>query len=126
MDVWKSPQGGFYVIIKYMRIWDVNPRGLCNKHLFGEHRELHAIWSILTNDKKEYRNHPETKRWLSKNKALFSRHEQLVKKIKRRGYNHSSPFNKEQASGKLKQDKFVNTKAEQKIILKYKDCDCPL
>lgn len=109
-----------------MRIWDINPKKLCNKHLFGEHRELHAIWSILVNNKKGYRNHPETKRWAGKNKALFFRHEQLVKEIKRRRYNHSSPLDKKQASGKLKQDEFVNTKKEQRIILKHKDCDCPL
>lgn len=109
-----------------MRIWDINPKKLCNQHLFGEHRELHAIWSILTNDKKGYRHHPETKRWVGKNKALFVRHEQLLKEINRRGYNHNSPLNKSQAYGKIKQDEFVNTKVEQKIILKHKNCDCPL
>lgn len=109
-----------------MRIWGISPRKLCNKHLFGEHRELHAIFSILTNDKKGYRNHPETKRWEGKLKALYERHEKLVKEIKRRGYNHQSPLDKKLASGKLKQDEFVNTKAEQRIILKHKDCDCPL
>lgn len=30
-----------------MRIWDIHPSLLCRKHLLGEHRELHAIWSIL-------------------------------------------------------------------------------
>ncbi|MFH1565413.1 MAG: pyrimidine dimer DNA glycosylase/endonuclease V [bacterium] len=109
-----------------MRIWDIFPKKLCNKHLFGEHRELHAIFSILTNDKKGYRNHPETKRWVGKLKALYGRHEKLVKEIKRRGYKHQSPLDEKLASGKLKQDEFVNTKAEQKIILKHKDCDCPL
>lgn len=109
-----------------MRIWDIAPKKLCNKHLFGEHRELHAIFSILTNNKKGYRNHPETKRWVGKLKALYQRHEKLVKEIKRRKYNHQSPLNKKLALGKLKQDEFVNTKSEQKIILKHKDCDCPL
>ena len=33
-----------------MRIWDVRPEELCRLHLFGEHRELHAIWAILTRD----------------------------------------------------------------------------
>lgn len=109
-----------------MRIWDINPKKLCNRHLFGEHRELHAIWSILINNKKGYRNHPETKRWVGKKKALYLRHEKLVKEIKRRKYNHNSPLDRKRASGKLKQNEFVNTKTEQKIILKHKDCDCPL
>lgn len=108
-----------------MRIWDLNPKKLCNQHLFGEHRELHAIWSILNNKKKGYSQHPETKRWAGKTKALFARHEKLVKEIKRRGYNHQSPLNKKQASGKRWQREFINSKKEQKIILKHKHCDCP-
>ncbi len=107
-----------------MRIWDINPKKLCNKHLFGEHRELHAIWSILVNDKKGYRNHPETKRWVGKNKALFFRHEQLVKEIKRRGYNHSSPLDKKYATGSGGQKVFLNIIAEQHRILKEKPCGC--
>jgi len=109
-----------------MRIWDINPKKLCNQHLFGEHRELHAIWSILINDKKGYRNHPETKRWEGKTNALFLRHEKLVKEIRRRGYRHSSSLDKKLASGKVRQSQFVNTRAEQRIILKHKDCNCPL
>jgi len=31
-----------------MRIWDIAPGKLCRNHFLGEHRELHAIWSILT------------------------------------------------------------------------------
>lgn len=111
---------------KTMRIWDINPKRLCNKHLFAEHGEIHAIFSILTNNKKGFRNHPETKRWINKNKALYLRHEKLVKEIQERGYGHYSPLNKKQARGREIQDEFVNTKAEQKVILKHKDCDCPL
>jgi hypothetical protein len=33
---------------KPARIWDADPALLCDRHLLGEHRELHAIWSILT------------------------------------------------------------------------------
>ncbi len=33
-----------------MRIWDIPPKLLCRNHLLGEHRELHAIWSILTQE----------------------------------------------------------------------------
>ncbi len=107
-----------------MRIWDISPKKLCKQHLLGEHRELHAIWSILVNNKTGYRNHPETKRWVGKNKALFLRHQELVKEIKRRGYNHFSPLERRLASGGLKQDVFINTRAEQKMILKNKNCDC--
>jgi len=107
-----------------MRIWDISPKNLCRQHLLGEHRELHAIWSVLINGKNGYRNHPETKRWLGKNLALYLRHERLIREIKRRGYNHCSPLDKRQASGRPRQSKFINTKAEQKIMLKNKGCGC--
>ena len=39
-----------------MRIWDV-PAGYLNRQsLLGEHRELHGIYSILTNGKPELRS----------------------------------------------------------------------
>ena len=45
-----------------MRIWDIHPQKLCRQHLLGEHRELHAIWSVLVNNKKGYSNHPKNVR----------------------------------------------------------------
>lgn len=107
-----------------MRIWDINPKELCRQHLLGEHRELHAIWSVLINGKKGYRNHPETQRWVGRQKALYVRHEQLVKEMKKRGYNHISLLDKRKASGKPKQNKFLNTRKEQRIILRDKNCSC--
>ncbi len=107
-----------------MRIWDISPVILCRKHLLGEHRELHALWTILSQDKKGYRKHPETIRWEGKLAALFKRHEEEVKEIKRRGWNHYSPLDKKLAVGKNTQTDFVNTIPEQKEILKSKKCDC--
>jgi hypothetical protein len=46
-----------------MRIWDIPPRALCRQHLLGEHRELHAVWAVLTQGKSGYSRHPETLRW---------------------------------------------------------------
>lgn len=34
-----------------MRIWDIQPKYLCRKHLLAEHRELHGLWNILTKHK---------------------------------------------------------------------------
>jgi len=69
-----------------MRIWDIAPERLCKNHLLGEHRELHAIWSILINDKKGYSKHPETLRWKGKQKALYLRHQALVAEMQKRKY----------------------------------------
>mgnify|MGYP003854757195 CR=1 FL=1 len=109
-----------------MRIWDIPPEKLCNRHLLGEHRELHAIWTILTKGKKGYINHPETKRWIGKLKALFLRHEQLVKEMNRRGYKHKSPLDKNLAKGSSKQKEFVDSIEKQIEILKNKNCQCLL
>jgi len=109
-----------------MRVWDINPKYLCRKHFLAEHRELYGLWNILTKHGCEggYSRHPETLRWKGKTLALYNRHEVLVKEFERLGYNHKSPLDKKFAKGKNKQDKFINTMAEQKELLRSKRCDC--
>lgn len=107
-----------------MRVWDISPEKLCKNHLLGEHRELHAIWNILTKNKKGYSNHPETIRWKGKLKALYLRHEKLVIEMKKRSYIHKSPLDKNLAEGTKIQNQYINTIDEQKHILKQKNCDC--
>jgi len=107
-----------------MRIWDISVKKLCRNHLLGEHRELHALWNIIIENKKGYSNHPETLRWKGKLKALYNRHEQIVKEMKKRGYNHKSPLDPSYATGKEKQDKLIDSIEEQIQILKNKKCKC--
>jgi hypothetical protein len=111
-----------------MRVWDIHPKHLCRKHLLAEHRELHGLWNILTKHGGQggYSRHPETLRWVGKTRALYERHEALVKEFERRGYNHLTPLDKKLANGKGGQEVFINTIAEQKKILKDKPCDCLL
>ena len=107
-----------------MRIWDVEPRILCRKHLLGEHRELHGLWNILIMHKRGYSNHPETRRWVGKEKALYNRHEQLVQEMKKRGYAHFSPLRQDLAKGNEIQNIFIHTIEEQKKLLQEKRCEC--
>lgn len=109
-----------------MRVWDIHPKHLCRKHLLAEHRELHGLWNILTKHggKGGYSRHPETLRWVGKQKALYARHEQLVKEFVNRGYQHHSPLDKKYAIGLGDQLVFVNTVKEQKQILNQKFCEC--
>lgn len=107
-----------------MRVWDIEPKFLCREHLLGEHREIHAVWNILTLNKLGYSHHPETKRWEGKLKALYNRHEKVKHEILSRGYSHKSKLNKKLAIGKFIQDEFVNTLEEQAQILKNKNCSC--
>jgi hypothetical protein len=109
-----------------MRIWDLPVKKLCKNHLLGEHRELHAIWNIISENKKGYSKHPETKRWKGKLKALYIRHEKLVTEMKKRGYNHNSPLDAHLAVGKEIQDECIDSIDTQIKILKNKMCKCEL
>ena len=107
-----------------MRIWDVDPGKLCRSHLLGEHRELHALWSVITKGKKAYANHPETNRWRGKLKALYARHESLVEEMERRGYCHKTPLDKNLAKGRGEQDEFVDFPERQAEMIRKKNCGC--
>jgi len=71
-----------------------------------------------------YSRHPETLRWVGKTRALWNRHEALVKEFETRGYHHHTPLDKKLAVGISKQDIFINTLAAQKQLLKAKPCEC--
>jgi hypothetical protein len=107
-----------------MRIWDLAPERLCRQHLLGEHRELHALWVILTKDKKGFARHPETVRWRGKLKALYQRHESLAMEMARRGYRHRTPLPLEEAVGLAEQREYKDTPAEQLRLLREKGCGC--
>ena len=107
-----------------MRIWDIPPEKLCRNHLLGEHRELHALWSILTQGKRGYSKHPETIRWKGKRKALYLRHEALVKEMAARSYKHHSPLAAKLATGASQQNAYVDSCEEQVRILRRKECNC--
>ena len=111
-----------------MRIWDIEPKCLCNKHLVAEHRELHGLWNILTIHGGEggYSKHPETLRWVGKAKALYLRHENLIVEFTSRGFKHNTPLDEKLAIGESSQEVYINTPAEQEEILKLKQCDCLL
>lgn len=107
-----------------MRVWDISPVRLCRAHLLGEHRELHAIWSVLVNDKMGYARHPETLHWKGKLRALYGQHEALVGEMAARGYRHLSPLAKSEATGTAKQTVFVDSPRAQIGILRNKRCQC--
>ena len=109
-----------------MRIWDVPPALLCRQHLLGEHRELHGLWNILTENKRGYSNHPETRRWVGRLAALYERHEALVREMSRRGYRHASPLPAEGGTGDAVQRTYIDSPAQQLALLAAKPCPCPL
>jgi len=107
-----------------VRVWDIPPGRLCRAHLLGEHAELHAIWSIITKRKRGYSNHPETLRWRGKLKALYLRHQTLVKEFRKRGFRHNSVLDRKFAVGDAKQEVFIDTFDRQVRTLRAKKCGC--
>jgi hypothetical protein len=109
-----------------MRIWDVEPASLCRPHLLGEHRELHAIWTIVTEDRSGYANHPEVLRWRGKLAALYARHDAQVAEMASRGYRHFSPLDPRLATGAADQSDRLASSDEQRALLAAKPCGCPV
>jgi hypothetical protein len=107
-----------------MRIWDLETRALCDRHLLGEHRELHAVWTVLTEGKRGYANHPEVRRWRGRLAALHARHESQVEEMRRRGFSHRSPLDPELATGDSSQPELVDPLSVQRDRLRRRGCGC--
>ena len=73
-----------------MRMWGINPKLLCKKHLLGEHGEIHKHrhnfikqYSISKRITPVVQIAPE---------QMETRHNELAAEMVRRGYNHNSPY----------------------------------
>ena len=64
-----------------------DPRIMCRQHLLGEHAEIHMFIGTI-NRKKSVKGYLE--KGLLEIHNLYNRHEELVREMKRRGYNHCS------------------------------------
>ena len=70
-----------------MRMWLCDPEILCQKHLCGEHVEMHMFLGTLKKGKKMdgfFKNN------LFEPRSLYQRHEDLKNEMIKRGYNHKS------------------------------------
>ncbi len=72
-----------------MRMWMVDPKMMCRKHLMGEHVEMHMfLGSMLKGiSMKGYCDNN-----LMEPAQLKARHDALVEEMLARGYNHKSPM----------------------------------
>jgi putative hemolysin len=107
-----------------VRIWDLEPGALCDRHLLGEHRELHAIWSVLTTGRRGYARHPETGRWRGRLAALYARHEAQVAEMTRRGFRHASPLDRGLATGEAGRPAPIDPLDAQRERLLARGCGC--
>lgn len=99
-----------------MRIWDVHPGYLNRGSLLGEHRELHAVVTVIDEGKRGYANHPETRRWRGCGWALRMRHALLAGEMALRGYTDRSPVTSSSNAGKWPQV-YVDAPARQFELL---------
>ncbi|MBN2070459.1 MAG: DUF1722 domain-containing protein [Candidatus Krumholzibacteriota bacterium] len=102
-----------------MRIWDIDPGYLSRQSLLGEHRELHAIVSIIVNGKKGYSKHPETLRWNRYGWALRSRHGLLSSEMQLRGFREKTPVRTRSNKG-IWPPVFIDEPFDQYLILMKK------
>ena len=70
-------------------MWMVNPKILCNKHLGGEHFEIHKH---RHNFVKRHSIKKRIELGQIEPKSMQTRHDTLVVEMVRRGMNHKSPY----------------------------------
>src|SRR3989344_8864139 len=70
-----------------MRMWLVNPKLMCDKHLLGEHVELHMLVGSLNKSKNI---EGFIKKGLIETSKINSRHKEIVKEMLSRGFKHQS------------------------------------
>lgn len=75
-----------------MRMWMLDPKLLCDRHLLGEHGELHKHRPSFVK-RHSIRGRIETPSGPQiEPKAMERRHDELAAEMLRRGFNHQSPF----------------------------------
>jgi hypothetical protein len=72
-----------------MRMWGVNPSLMCDRHLLGEHVEMHMLVGCI---KKSMSLDGYMKNKLVRVDKILERHDDLVKEFERRNFSHKSPI----------------------------------
>lgn len=72
-----------------MRMWNVNPKLMCNQHLLGEHLEMHMFVGALN---KNHSVRGYILNGLLDPGRIKDRHDELVLEMTRRKMNHKSPL----------------------------------
>ena len=72
-----------------MRMWLVDPAGMCRQHLLGEHVELHMLVGTLERGKSLQ---GFIDRGMIDTSKINERHSELAVEMMFRGYKHKSPL----------------------------------
>lgn len=101
-----------------MRMWNVPPQLLCNKHLLGEHLEMHMFAGAI---RKGTSIDGYITGGLVETNRINARHDVLAHEMSRRGMMHVSPLPKvvfKPASGKVNIKKSLRDLAERCVACK--------
>lgn len=94
-----------------MRLWMVDPKIMCKRHLLGEHVESHMFLGHMKKEK-------SIAGFIKHNcydSRLFKRHEQLKKEMLSRGYRHDSEMDEQEVFGIV--DEYPQAKVNRKKSL---------
>lgn len=95
-----------------MRMWKVNPKNLCRKHLLGEHVEMHMFIGTI---KRGTRLTGYIKKGLVEVHNIINRHDKLADEMITRGYKHNSDISKEDIN-LLWKEGFVDKNKNEKVL----------
>ena len=102
--------------VDVMRMWMIDPKLLCRKHLLGEHGEIHKFRHCF---EKKYKM--AGRMGQIEPVSMESRHDELAEEMKRRGYNHQSPY--EQPDVSYLPEMLVNSDdAHKDLISRCSEC----
>jgi len=104
-----------------MRMWMVPPSHMCNKHLVGEHVELHMFIGSLN---KRIKMDGYIKNNCLEPLSLEKRHTHIVEEMKKRGMKHNSPLPKGDIS--YLPSEYINYAINQQDSEKELFCRCNL
>ena len=99
-----------------MRMWKVNVKKLCNKHLLGEHVEMHMFAGSIKKGN-SIKGYIET--GLVEVHNIKKRHDEIAKEMLRRGMNHQSPL---KIPKLRKQGKVCKKRSKKDLIKRCKIC----
>lgn len=97
-----------------MRMWGIDAKLLCKKHLIGEHGEIHKHRHNFV------KQHKITKRISPivqiEPENMKIRHDELAAEMIRRGYNHQSPYEQPDLSYLKSYERYAKIDVKNSII----------
>lgn len=105
-----------------MRMWMVNPKCLTDQYLLAEHSEVHAFAKMI-----ELGRSVEgyIRGNLLEPQSLKSRHDELVKEMKARGFKHNTPLEQPDLSSipeDLRDVKIDRDRARSELFERCEEC----